>query len=537
MDLTHRHSAKLLQGLVVLFGFGFTGVLGFMLYAEQQRLISQEFNKEYLLRVDSFKQSVLSRLATLHSLAILFETQPQVSKSLFRQVSAGLLINHPGIQALEWAPRVLHQDRAAFEQQGLSHYSHFSVTEREQSGVMQRALQRAEYYPVQFVEPLYGNEIALGFDLLSDSRRQTIIEASRDLALPLATSGIKLVQDPKGHSAFLAMRPVYLNQPVTVLEKRAHILGFVVGVFKIQTLIANSKLGKSEGDIEFVLEDVTKAKAPQILHRHGQMQTQLAPNTAWLQVWGRDWAISAVPSTQFIQNRTSALPYIIIVIGFFLTALTFLYVRLLYRRQLAIQRAVRVKTYELDKANAQLQVLTQIDGLTQVSNRRYFDLQLQKEWRRAARIASPISLLVIDIDYFKEYNDHYGHVMGDECLRSVAQALNELAQRPCDVFARVGGEEFVFILPDTEKVDAFCDKCLAAVQALKLRHQGSSVFKYVSVSVGACVMRPSNGESEEVLLNHADRAMYTAKEIGRNCAKVINLVKPSPPQVSMSAVE
>ncbi|WP_052262616.1 CHASE domain-containing protein [Pseudoalteromonas luteoviolacea] len=537
MDLTHRHYAKWLQGLVVIFGLGFTMIMAYMLHLDQQRLISQEFRSEYVLRVDSFKQSVLSRLTTLHSLAILFETQPSANKLLFRKVSAKLLTTHPGIQALEWAPRVPHQDREEFERQGLRNYTHFSITERQPKGVIQRADERKEYYPVQFVEPIYGNEIALGFDLLSDTRRQSTIQASRDLALPLATSSIKLVQDPKEQHAFLALRPVYLEQPVTVLEKRAHILGFVVGVFKVQTLIMQSKLGKNEGDIEFLIEDMTESSAAQTLHRHGDMTSSFLPHRIWIEVWGRDWRISAVPTAQFIQSRTSSMPYIVLVIGVLSTILTLLYVRLLYRKQVAIAQAVRAKTHELDKANERLLVLTQVDGLTQVSNRRYFDLQLQKEWRRAVRISSPISLLVVDIDYFKEYNDRYGHVMGDDCLHRVAQALNELAKRSCDVFARIGGEEFVFILPDTERIDLFSENCLAAVRGLRIHHEGSEVSKFVSVSVGGAVMRPETHESEEILLNHADRAMYTAKEAGRNCAHVVDLVKPKQPQLPMSVAD
>ncbi|AOT06415.1 CHASE domain-containing protein [Pseudoalteromonas luteoviolacea] len=537
MDLTHRHYAKLLQGLVVIFGFGFTLVSAYVLHFDQQRLISQEFRSEYVLRVDSFKQSVLSRLATLHSLAILFETQPSANKPLFRKVSAKLLTTHVGIQALEWAPRVFHSDRAQFEQQGLRNYTHFSITERQPSGVMKRAAERKEYYPVQFVEPIYGNEIALGFDLLSDTRRQSIIQASRDLALPLATSSIKLVQDPKEQNAFLAMRPVYQDQPVTVLEKREHILGFVVGVFKVQALIMLSKLGKNEGDIEFLIEDMTDPSTVHVLHRHGNMTSSFSPQSIWVEVWGRDWRISAVPTAQFIQSRTSSMPLIVLIIGVLSTILTLLYVRLLYRKQVAIAQAVRAKTHELDKANERLLVLTQVDGLTQVSNRRYFDLQLQKEWRRAVRIASPISLLVVDIDYFKEYNDRYGHVMGDECLHRVAQALNDLAKRSCDVFARIGGEEFVFILPDTEHIDLFCEHCLSTVQELRIHHEGSQVSKFVSVSVGGAVMRPETHESEEILLNHADRAMYAAKEAGRNCAHVIDLVKVKQPQVPTSVAD
>ncbi|MBQ4813939.1 diguanylate cyclase [Pseudoalteromonas luteoviolacea] len=513
MDITQRKVALCMQLTVLVTGSLFTGTLVYMLYQEQQHSIMQEFSKEYLLRVDSFKETVMNNLSSLHSLAVLFDVKPQASKAEFRHVSSRILATKAGIQALQWVPRVTQHARQEFEQKNQQNYAQFAITERLQ-GQMQAAQIRKQYYPVQYIEPLFGNEAALGFDLFSSQTRRDIIQTSRDLALPLVTASITLVQDPHKQKAFIALRPIYEHLSLTVADKRDNIRGFVIGVFKLNALVAHSKLGKNEGDIEFVIEDVTNAEQPQTLYRN-RLQTQ-GQMQSWLDVWGRNWVISASPSHRFVQSRISAIPVLVLFIGMVMTFLMFFYVRLLYRRQIAIQHAVRIKTKELDKANARLLALTQIDGLTEVSNRRHFDMQLQKEWRRAVRIGSPISLVVIDIDFFKEYNDYYGHVAGDRCLCLVANALAQLAQRACDVFARIGGEEFIFILPDTEQLDGFCEKCLAAVAALEISHERSSVSQYVTVSVGACAIRPDSNDERSHLLDMADQAMYRAKDAGRN---------------------
>ncbi|KZN55175.1 hypothetical protein N474_15840 [Pseudoalteromonas luteoviolacea CPMOR-2] len=522
MDITQRRVALGMQLSVLIAGSLFTGSLVYMLYQEQQSSIMQEFNKEYFLRVDSFKETVMNNLSALQSLAVLFKVRPNASKAQFQHIASSILATKVGVQALQWVPQVAHTHRAGFEQENRQNYVHFAITERI-AGQMQAAHNRAQYYPIQYIEPLFGNEAALGFDLFSDQVRREIITTSRDLALPLVTASITLVQDPQKQKAFIALRPIYDNLSLTVADKRANIRGFVMGVFKLNDLVAHSKLGKNEGDIEFVIEDVTDSMQKQILY-HNQLNSQ-GQQQSWLDVWGRNWVISASPSYNFVQSRTSATPMVVLFIGMLMTLLMFFYVRLLYRRQIAIQQAVRIKTRELDKANAKLLTMTQVDGLTDVSNRRHFDMQLQKEWRRAVRVGSPISLVVIDIDFFKEYNDFYGHVAGDRCLCLVAKALSQLAQRACDVFARIGGEEFIFILPDTEQVDAFCEKCLTTVVALEILHEKSSVGPFVTVSVGASSMRPDSESDSAQLLETADQAMYRAKEVGRNTFTVKTLVR------------
>ncbi len=165
-----------------------------------------------------------------------------------------------------------------------------------------------------------------------------------------------------------------------------------------------------------------------------------------------------------------------------------------------------------------LEALSRTDSLTQVPNRRYFDEFLQEEWARAKRACTPLSMLLLDLDRFKEYNDHHGHGQGDICLQRIALALFEVAKRSSDFFARYGGEEFACILPETDLDGAqtVAQRMLRAVADLALPHGFSDVAPHVTISIGLVTMRMVKGESPGELLRAADTQLYEAKRLGRD---------------------
>jgi len=159
------------------------------------------------------------------------------------------------------------------------------------------------------------------------------------------------------------------------------------------------------------------------------------------------------------------------------------------------------------------------DGLTGIPNRRRFDEHMEGEFRRAKRAATPLSVAMIDVDSFKDYNDNYGHQKGDECLILIAAALSRVLGRPCDLVARYGGEEFIAVMPSTnaDGALALAETMRKEVQSLHIEHAYSKVAAHVTVSLGVITQVPAHNTAISHMIGAADRALYQAKRNGRNC--------------------
>lgn len=177
-----------------------------------------------------------------------------------------------------------------------------------------------------------------------------------------------------------------------------------------------------------------------------------------------------------------------------------------------------VNSRYLKQNNLFLEQLSNMDGLTQIYNRRFFDITIEKEWRRAARSGTSLSLIMFDIDNFKKYNDTYGHQVGDECLQKIAKLAETLIQRPSDVVARYGGEEFAIILPETSEDVALkiAETIRKSIQSLAIPNIYSNVLPIVTISTGVACLNPSPDSNPLQLVEKADQALYQAKSDGRN---------------------
>ena len=175
-------------------------------------------------------------------------------------------------------------------------------------------------------------------------------------------------------------------------------------------------------------------------------------------------------------------------------------------------------TKELEEANERLKRLASLDGLTGVANRRSFDERIELEWIRAIRNAQPLALIMIDIDYFKPYNDRYGHQAGDDCLKKVASLITSTIHRAADLAVRYGGEEFAVLLPDTCVEDAWrvAEKIRSVVEAEQIEHSGVKKNNFVTISLGVASKIPVKMEKFGHLVEAADKALYRAKSEGRN---------------------
>jgi diguanylate cyclase (GGDEF)-like protein len=183
-----------------------------------------------------------------------------------------------------------------------------------------------------------------------------------------------------------------------------------------------------------------------------------------------------------------------------------------------LEKKIAERTSALETANRQLHRLAKMDGLTQVANRRYFDEYWLQQWEVLEKEQQPLSLILMDVDYFKNYNDHYGHLDGDECLRQVAQGIHKLLMRPTDLIARYGGEEFVVILPHTQIEGAMrvAESIMSVIYDLNLAHVKSLVSDRITLSIGVACVVPNLHLSWEVPISLADKALYQAKQEGRN---------------------
>lgn len=172
----------------------------------------------------------------------------------------------------------------------------------------------------------------------------------------------------------------------------------------------------------------------------------------------------------------------------------------------------------LKRQRDQLANMSMIDGLTGIANRRRFDDHIEQELRRGSRNKAPLSLLLMDIDDFKAYNDTYGHARGDDCLRTVAQEIRNFLRRPSDLVARYGGEEFAVVLPDTppEAAAMLAEKIRLGIEALNIPHSAARAADHVTVSIGAAICPPGEPMTKAQLIEAADKQLYASKRAGRN---------------------
>lgn len=225
----------------------------------------------------------------------------------------------------------------------------------------------------------------------------------------------------------------------------------------------------------------------------------------------------SVPMIPYIKAKNESLRYIYISYGFLWIVGIFSLTYFFNQARLYAQEQKRTQN-KLLHLNQELENLSFKDALTDIANRRSFDNALNREWKQARRSQIPLSLVMVDVDFFKIYNDYYGHQQGDDCLKAIAQALAEVIKRPKDMVARYGGEEFVLLLPETELQDAIqiAEECRERILALRMEFELSEISDIVTISLGVCATIPQRDDTPALLLKAADRALYNAKKMGRN---------------------
>ncbi len=210
-------------------------------------------------------------------------------------------------------------------------------------------------------------------------------------------------------------------------------------------------------------------------------------------------------STETILENSKLIYIIISISGIACLLLIVLHIK---KRTNDLENSMKL-AYDLDK-------ISNTDELTKIGNRRSFNSVFVTEWQRAIRNKKSIALLIIDIDFFKLFNDTYGHIEGDKCLATVAQTLKSCTKRPADSIWRYGGEEFAIILPDTDNAYNLAEICRKAIENLQIPHSSSAISKFVTISIGVCICTPDQNTNSISFIINVDKALYRAKNSGRN---------------------
>ncbi len=527
--------SKYIIFIAIIVGFSLSTYIGKSFYDKETKAIEQDFRKDVDDKVAAVEREILLNIEVLHAIKGLYNSSDDVTSQEFHRIAQSFLVRHQDIQALEWAPKVKGSERARYEEVRRKEFTEFEITEQSANGML-LAKERDSYFPVSYIEPFAGNEMALGYDLTSNSQQRMVMERARDFDKPLATSGVSLLQYSSDQNGFLIFLPIYEGEPTTLLKRRERIRGYVIGVYRIGDMFDSAIKRTSAHGIYYSLEDnsLYQAYTQNSNERlNDKNESKLYSNFPSEQVLsssqlafsytkhlrpfsGRHWSLVATPSLGYIAERRGQIPYSIAIFGGIFVLLVALYAYAILRRSELIEREVKQRTSDLNEAKRQLEEISQTDSLTKIPNRRCFDETIQEQWQIAIRDKTRIGLMMIDIDHFKLYNDTYGHLAGDQCLREVAQALSQTSNRDSDLVARYGGEEFVIILPHTRDCHSPAKRCQYNIERLELPHETSMTSGFVTVSIGVVSIVPDKDSDLLDFIAHADAALYKAKNAGRN---------------------
>jgi diguanylate cyclase (GGDEF)-like protein len=518
-----RLNSKLNLLLALLIGFSLSLFLGRFIYSIETTVITTEFEKDVITESLAIEQEVALNFHALDSLKNFYDNSQHVDPEEFKQFSLALLRSHPNIKALSWVPEITQSERHQYDSKAHYFGHQLHITERNEALNLHTAQQRDVYFPVSYLEPISGNENALGFDLASNPTRLAALTLAKQTGELTITASIQLVQGSVVHKSFLAVLPIYTQHKQSNITDK-QIMGYVTAVFHIDELMINALKNTIERDISLTLFDQTTAIV-EVLHTthpeisHNQ-ETRL--NYPLGLIGGRTWHLEASPSSSYITEKRSANPFIIFFLVLTFISSSILYIFKLLKQSDFTEQAVQERTIELNEAKQAMERITLLDDMTGVANRRHFDRFLMTEWKRGKREQTPLSLLVIDIDHFKQFNDNYGHLAGDVAIQQVATALSDTLRRPTDLLARYGGEEFAIIAPNTSDGYILAELCRQRIEAALLPHAYSSVADHITVSIGFTTLIPSDDSTPDALFKQADQALYKAKSCGRNQSRAFS---------------
>jgi len=347
--------------LVACLGMLLSGAAFLQVRAMESRELRSEFNQDASDRLQAIKESVIVHIDVIESIASLFDTIGEVNREEFRTFVSHKLSEQPGVQALEWIPRVPAAQRATYEAAARqSGFPDFRIVERQSQGTMVPVTLRDEYFPVYYVEPYQGNEIALGFDLASNPTRLEALDRARDTGEMVATARITLVQEEKEEFGFLIFLPLYRHgsSTDTIAQRQENLTGFVLGVFRVTDIVESAAphglaaVPRRHLDID-IYDQVASPETRLLFQSSGARLTGEERNgpefRSTIQVAGRDWEV-VLRHHQQISIWTIWQPWVALLIGLLFTGLLSVYQLNRQRHTANVERQVAERTHDLTVA-------------------------------------------------------------------------------------------------------------------------------------------------------------------------------------------
>jgi signal transduction histidine kinase/DNA-binding response OmpR family regulator len=331
--------------ITLIAGFGLTLAVAGLLRKNERREFQETVRQIANARVEVLRGQMMRSMEVLRAIASLYSASPVVSRGEFRAFVRDALRRQPELQALSWNPRVPGDERDAWEAKAREEgYPDFHFTE-EKDGAMAPALPAGEYFPGYFVEPIRGNEPAFGYDVASEPRRRAALERARDSGEPAATAPVRLVQEPASQKGFLVAQPLYRGAADTVAERREHLAGFAIAVFRIGDLVAASLRPSGDQGLAVAIVDDSERS---VLYRNPE--SVLPPEDAWttdFEVAGQRWTLRFQPLPTFHRARFFQQSWAALGAGCVITLLLAAYLSSYYRRTAEVERRVLEATRDL----------------------------------------------------------------------------------------------------------------------------------------------------------------------------------------------
>ena len=514
--MTKRYN--LLPFIILIIGLAITLFLYYQFDQLDKNRINGLFKAKVNERASSFYLELQSNLEGLYVVQDMMSDfdPPYLS---FKKVSEEIIHRHRGIESIAWLPRIPRYKVDTFKVIARRQFRVFRLKEVSKNGTIIPAGRYNEYYPFYYIYPLRGHSELLGLSLypadpnfreLVKSPNRVIYKAFKQLT----SLGRKLAD-----SQYILFFPVYSP------KRNRELKGFLAATFDIAEIFSGSIPKEQLSKFNIALSDVSGSQGNSIIFSSIKFSSKESNKQEYYlektltDFGGRTLKISAYPTKEYLSSVRNLSSIIVVII-----TITFILILVFLTRKVMMRSVViEEQNDELAFKNNQLEILSNSDALTGLANRRHFEKILDLEWKRSQRESTPITVVMIDIDHFKQYNDTYGHVAGDKCLRNVAQALAKVISRPTDLVARYGGEEFVIILSNTEDREGkVAAKCVKEVAKLRIPHKSSSAAGYVTISAGSAtyaIVPPD--QPPRSIVKKADKALYAAKKDGRNRVKVL----------------